>query len=58
VYIIDETGKPTKVTFEPQISDAKFASRLRETMLSYRFHPAHDPNGRPVAGTYVYSLTW
>lgn len=58
VYTIDETGKPTKVTFEPQITNARFASRLRETMLSYRFHPALDVNGRPVAGTWVYYLTW
>lgn len=58
VFTIDETGKPTKVTFEPQIPDSRFTSRLRETMLSYRFHPALDPNGRPVAGTYVYTLIW
>ncbi len=55
-YSIDETGKPVKVSFEPAIADGKFAGKLRETMLSYRFHPALDPNGRPVAGTWVYIM--
>lgn len=55
-YSIDETGKPVKVSFEPSIADGKFAGKLRETMLSYRFHPALDPNGRPVPGTWVYIM--
>ncbi len=57
-YVIDASGKPEKVSFDPPIRDGKFAGRLRETMLSYRFHPALDPNGRPVAGTWVYLLAW
>ncbi len=50
-------GRVDAVRFEPDIS-GKFADRLRETMLSYRFRPALSPTGVPIDGTYVYALTF
>lgn len=56
LFGIDVDGKVRKVTFEPELPKGKFASQLKETMQSYRFHPALGPDGAPVPGTFEYTV--
>ena len=57
-FSVDESGKPVRVEFDPPIQDRKFAQKLRESMLSYRFRPALGPDGRPVASTFIQLVSW
>jgi protein TonB len=56
VLDIDADGKVRRVVFDPPLPGGKFASHLKETMLSYRFHPALGPDGSPVSGVFVYKF--
>jgi len=57
LFAIDAEGKVRRVTFEPEIPRGKYASRLKETMEAYRFHPALGPDGTAVPGTFEYTMT-
>jgi hypothetical protein len=57
-FLVDESGRPVRVEFDPPIQDKKFAQKLRESMLSYRFRPALGPDGRPVASTFIQLVSW
>lgn len=57
IFAIDIDGKVRRVTFMPEIPRGKYASKLKETMEGYRFHPALGPDGNPVAGTFEYTFT-
>jgi hypothetical protein len=57
LFAIDAEGKVRRVTFDPEIPRGKFAERLKETMQGYRFHPALGPDGRPVPGSFEYTMT-
>jgi periplasmic protein TonB len=56
LFAIDAEGKVRRVTFDPEIPRGKFADRLKETMQDYRFHPALGPDGKPVPGTFEYTM--
>jgi hypothetical protein len=57
-FMVDESGRPVRVEVDPPIQDKKFARKLTESMLSYRFRPALGPDGRPVASTYTQLVSW
>jgi hypothetical protein len=57
LFAIDAEGKVRRVTFDPQIPRGKYATRLKETMEGYRFHPALGPDGTAVPGTFEYTMT-
>jgi hypothetical protein len=57
-FSLDESGKPVRVEVDPPIQDKKFARKLVESMLSYRFRPALGPDGRPIASTFVQLVSW
>jgi hypothetical protein len=57
-FLVDESGKPVRIEVDPPIQDKKFARKLTETMLSYRFRPALGPDGRPVASTFIQLVSW
>lgn len=54
---VDADGKVRRVTFETAIPRGKYATRLKETMEGYRFHPALGPDGKAVPGTFEYTFT-
>jgi protein TonB len=56
LFSIDAEGVPQRVQFDPPIRAGKFADKLKQTMLSFRFHPAIGPDGRPTASTFPYRL--
>lgn len=54
---VDEAGMPRAVTFDPPLRSGRYTSKVRETLLGFRFYPALGPDGRPVASTFVYNIT-
>jgi hypothetical protein len=57
-FWIDAAGKVERVEVQPRIRDRKFAEKLKETMLHYRFRPAVGPDGTPIAATYSHTLNY
>lgn len=57
LFAIDPTGRVRRVSFDPPISDGKYADRLKEAMLAYRYHPALGPDGAPVASSYEMTIS-
>lgn len=53
---IDAEGKVRKLTFDPALPKGKYSSQLKETMESYKFHPALGPDGAPVPGIFEYTV--
>lgn len=56
-FWIDAAGKVSRVEFDPPVDDRTYARKLAEAMRNYRFRPALAPDGTPIAGTYVYTVT-
>ncbi len=56
-FWIDAVGKVSRVEFNPPVDDRTYAKKLAEAMRNYRFRPALAPDGTPIAGTYVYTVT-
>lgn len=54
---VDARGRVERVEFTPAISDGGYARRLREAMLNYRFNPATDASGHPIASTFETIVT-
>jgi hypothetical protein len=54
---VDEKGRVLRVEFQPDISDGRYAGRLRSAMMDQRFYPAHDATGRPVASIVEQTVT-
>lgn len=57
ISFVDVDGRVVRVEFRPDISDGRYARRLRESMLNNRFYPATDGTGRPVASTFETTVT-
>jgi hypothetical protein len=51
-------GTVDRVAIKPEIKDRKFARKIDETMRGYRFKPALNPSGIPVASTYVQTMRY
>jgi len=49
---INERGRVTRVEVEPRIPDAAYRREFRERMSQYRFYPATNAEGRPIASHY------
>ncbi len=57
VFSIDAQGRVERVEFDPAITDAGYARRLREAMLENRFYPALGPDGHPIPSSWDYTVT-
>jgi hypothetical protein len=64
-------GQPIEVTFSiaadgttvsyvlnPPIADRGFAKKVDEALRAYKFKPARDPDGKPIASSYTITFTW
>ena len=57
-FWIDQGGTVKRVEVQPEIRDRKFADKLKESMLHYRFRPATGPDGTPIAAVYTHTLNY
>ncbi len=55
-FAVDPEGRVTDVEVEPQIPDGGYRKKFIDTMLRYRFHPAHMRDGTTVAGATVLTI--
>jgi protein TonB len=56
-FAVDPEGRVTDVEVEPQIPDGGYRKKFVDTMLRFRFKPAHLRDGTNVAGATVLSFT-
>jgi len=56
-FVVDAEGLVSRVSIEPEIQDREYRDRLLDAMRHYRFTPARNPDGTPVPGTYVVTVT-
>jgi hypothetical protein len=56
-FWVDATGRVTRVAVRPAISDAEYRKQFVQLMLQYTFTPALRPDGTPVAGETVLTIT-
>lgn len=56
-FAVDADGRVTRVSLDPDIQDREYRDRLLDAMRNYRFTPARGPDGTPVPGTYVVTVT-
>ena len=56
-FWVDPAGKVEKVAFDPEIRDRGYAKKFLEAMLNYEFRPARGPDGAPVPGVTVITVT-
>lgn len=49
-FFVSSTGVVDRVETVPEISDARFRRQFEEVMKGYRFRPARDSVGLPIAG--------
>jgi hypothetical protein len=57
ISMVDAEGKVQRVEFQPEITDGGYARRLREAMMSYRYYPATDASGHPIASSFETTVT-
>lgn len=57
-FWVTETGEVARVSEVPPIEDAKYRRAFEAALLAYRFKPARDSLGRPVAETFQTTFTW
>jgi periplasmic protein TonB len=55
-FQITAAGEVADIDVRPPIADRKFSKTFDAAMRGYRFHPARDSLGRPVAGTTVVTV--
>jgi protein TonB len=51
-FWIDERGRVTRIEVEPSIPDASYRREFRDRMRQFRFYPALDANGNPIASYF------
>jgi hypothetical protein len=56
-FWVDATGRVTKVEVAPTIPDADYRKKFVELMYQYTFSPAMQPDGTPVNGETVLTIT-
>ncbi len=56
-FAVDPQGRVTDVEVEPRIADGGYRKKFVNTMLRFRFKPAHLRDGTNVAGATVLSFT-
>ena len=56
-FWIDERGRVTKIEVEPRIPDAGYRREFDDRMRQFRFYPARDTAGNPVASYYDVWIT-
>ena len=57
-FNVGPDGRVVDVSFAPEPDDRGFARKLEDILKSYRFRPARGPDGLPIAGTTIVSLTF
>jgi hypothetical protein len=57
IFSVDAQGRVTHVEFQPEISDGRYAGKLRSAMMDQRFDPAKDAAGHPVASIAEQTVT-
>ncbi len=57
-FNVGPDGRVVDVSFDPEPDDRGFARKLEDVLRSYRFRPARGPDGLPIAGTTIVSLTF
>ncbi len=56
-FHVDVSGRVSDVDVVPPISDRGYARKFDEAMRGFRFRPARDGDGNPVAGVVTMSVT-
>lgn len=56
-FWVDPTGRVTQVDVSPPIPDAEYRKRFVQLMYEYTFSPAMRPDGTPVAGETIITIT-
>ncbi len=56
-FWVSVTGRVTRVDVSPPIPDTEYRKRFVELMYEYTFTPAMRPDGTPVAGETVLTIT-
>lgn len=56
-FHVDATGRVTDIDVVPPIADRGYARKFDEAMRGFRFRPARDGDGSPVAGVVTMSVT-
>jgi hypothetical protein len=54
---VDQSGKVTRVEISPEIPDAEYRRKFLALLYQYTFEPARRPDGTPVAGQAVLTIT-
>jgi hypothetical protein len=58
IFQIDRTGRVTDIDVAPPITDRGYSRKFDEVMRGYRFKPARDPDGSPVAGVLTVEVSF
>jgi protein TonB len=51
-FWINERGRVTRIEVEPPIPDASYRREFHDRMRQFRFYPARDADGNPIASYY------
>jgi hypothetical protein len=51
-FWIDERGRVTRIEVDPRIPDASYRREFDDRMRRFRFYPARDADGTPIASYY------
>ncbi len=51
-FWIDERGRVTRIEVEPRIPDSSYRREFQDRMRQFRFYPARDAEGNPIASYY------
>lgn len=57
-FLIGPEGRVDDVLIDPEPADRGFARKLEDVLRDYRFRPARDSTGTPVAGRFRVALTF
>jgi protein TonB len=57
-FFVLADGRVDRVVFIPDIADRSYARKLEDAMKAYRFRPARDASGQPIAGIAIVRLTF
>jgi hypothetical protein len=56
-FWVDAAGRVTRVDVSPPIADGEYRRQFVALMYQYTFAPALQPDGTPVAGEMVLTIT-
>ncbi|GBD32833.1 MAG: hypothetical protein KatS3mg081_2807 [Gemmatimonadales bacterium] len=56
-FWVDQFGRVTRVEVSPEIPDTEYRKKFLALMYQYSFEPARRPDGTPVAGEAVLTIT-